>query len=924
MSTKPCGTKKGDIEIIDPLEVCQRPSASDVSRKTIPLFVNWYKLQCGLTGKQIHHYQITIEKKSQRENRVVKNRDELRSIFWECVRIYRNVFGPHYEITFDDYTSAFSINQWKIGNGNSRIFKWKSSTTNKLVMLTINYVSQFAFNLNATEVGQRNLSATVVKSLVSQRARYYPEKDDVEWEFINRWESCSSSLYYVPRVASDPKVFIDAGVRAWLGVYSSAKVLQDRSPALALGLVNRLFYELNMGLVEFYCEVHGEIGLYERGDSNFKEVLKRMAMNEAQRKKMNSILSGIRLKTKEALLPDRSNCYRLVERRVTFVKVHSVCAYAYRMPRCCETHGRVTMAEVYIGLGKKLEFPYLPLCEVGKGLLLPLEVLRLDEKPQRYAKFMSENMRMRFIKGVSRAPHQHRQFIEDIFNMMEFDIPGTVNFLNGFKIGVIPRMIQCEGTILDAPVPIDKEKKEVPMTPERAIKRKELNETPTGEVICAVIIMGTEEGNACVTPDQAKDFFHNLIEKCRERGLRVASEPLRVYKNIILNRFKNCVEDIIDRFSKLKPVASDDVVIKNLLVLIINYRSPSGDHADGMTSYGFIKSICDNNYGIASQVVDSSTVVKATSEQTKTIYYNIALKINAKLGGINQAVIFDNDSRSAEFPRKDAVMYVGIDVTHPTNKEEIDISIACMVANIDLAATRYQSKILVQMRARETVERFDFQFRQLMLNFREYTGVWPRHVVVLRDGVSDSEMIRTASIELGCIRKSWIDVSADDIESKPTFTYITIQKRHLTRFYQPTENESGQQTYVNIPSGTVIDNVVVSPTFFDFYMASQIGILGTTRPAHYTVIFDEWGLSPDKIYEMCYRLCFLYARCRIPVSLPCPVYYAHRVCEKTKEVYKSLLNRKVFDDLTGDHDRKKTEIERCLSVHDKYPGMHFV
>ncbi|KAK5976554.1 Piwi domain protein, partial [Trichostrongylus colubriformis] len=94
--------------------------------------------------------------------------------------------------------------------------------------------------------------------------------------------------------------------------------------------------------------------------------------------------------------------------------------------------------------------------------------------------------------------------------------------------------------------------------------------------------------------------------------------------------------------------------------------------------------------------------------------------------------------------------------------------------------------------------------------------------------------------------------------------------------------------YVNVSSGTVVDNVVVSPKFFDFYLASQIGALGTTRPAHYTVVRDDWMLSPDKIYEMCYRLCFLYARCRIPVSLPCPVYYAHRVCEKAKDVYKSL------------------------------------
>uniref|UniRef100_A0A0K0D612 Piwi domain-containing protein n=1 Tax=Angiostrongylus cantonensis TaxID=6313 RepID=A0A0K0D612_ANGCA len=209
-------------------------------------------------------------------------------------------------------------------------------------------------------------------------------------------------------------------------------------------------------------------------------------------------------------------------------------------------------------------------------------------------------------------------------------------------------MIQCEGTVLDAPVPIDKERNEVPMTPERAIKKKELNglllpivffkESPDGEVICAAVVMSAFEGIACVTPEQFKkvvflfskdcaiiqQFFDDLVAKCRERGLQVDSEPLQVYYNITIDEFENCIEDAARRFSSLRSI----------------------------------------------------------------MYYNIALKINAKLGGINQAVIFDDDSRSAEAPQKDAVMYVGIDVTHPTSKEDYDISIACMVANIDLAATR--------------------------------------------------------------------------------------------------------------------------------------------------------------------------------------------------------------------------------------------
>ncbi|KAJ1349767.1 hypothetical protein KIN20_005417 [Parelaphostrongylus tenuis] len=891
-------TEQGEIALLKP---CERPSTREINGKTIPLVVNWYRLRCELTGRRVHQYHITIEET--RQTRPIKNIDHLRDIFWHCVRLNKGFFGPYNEITFDDNTCAFSLNHWKFSGENCRKFTWDHKKLKKCALLSLMYRISNSISI-AEDVAQRTLSATVVKSIVTQRARYVPEPGNIEWNYINRWEPGSGSLYYIPRLDTDPKVYIDAGVRAWLGAYASAKVLHDRSPALSLGLVNRLFYELDMGLLQFYCEVLHETGLHIRGNRNAVEILRGMAMNASQRKKMNSLLEGVRLKTKKALVRGSKNCYRLVERHCTFIKKDN----SRNLPWSWS----------------ELQYPNLPLCEVGKGLLLPLEVLNLSDRPQRYSKMISERMLTKFIKGVSRPPYQHKQFVEAIFTMLEFDVPSTVNFLNAFKMGVIPKMIQCDGVVLDPPVPIDKERNEVPMTPERAIKRKEINEPPPGEVVFAVFIMGTpQDGKACVPQEQSKQFFEDLVTKCVERGLRVSSGPLRVYYNKTIDLFDRCVEDATKRFSELFGAEQQE---KILLMLVIIDRSFFGNNgAIGTNAYGFIKSICDNKYGVASQVVDSSTVVQATSITTKTIYYNIALKINAKLGGINQAVIFDDESRSAEVPQKEAVMYVGIDVTHPSSNSDMDISIACMVANIDLAATRYTSKILVQMRARETVERFDLQFRKLMLSFHEHTGVWPRHIVILRDGVGDSEMIRTASVELHSIRKSWGTLNNGDIDPRPTFTYITIQKRHLTRFYQPTGDEVEEKAYVNVPSGTVVDNVVVSPTLFDFYLASQIGILGTNRPAHYTVIFDEWGLSPDKIYEMCYRLCFLYARCRIPVSLPCPVYYAHRVCEKAREVYKSLLNRNAFDSFgEEDQEKKKSEIEKLLSVSNDYPGMHFV
>ncbi|CAJ0588793.1 unnamed protein product [Cylicocyclus nassatus] len=486
-------------------------------------------------------------------------------------------------------------------------------------------------------------------------------------------------------------------------------------------------------------------------------------------------------------------------------------------------------------------------------------------------------------------------------------------------------MISCDGMVLDVPAIVDKEGNRIPITDKRAIRQKELNEPPSGDIYCAVVIMARERSadkqNVCHM-DDVGTFFLELMEKCRERGLNIAEQPLiRVYERTDATNFEQYVDDAQERFKRMQNGRQ-----RILLLLVINDRNDSYGNRGG--AYGLIKSVCDNKYGIASQVIDASTLKSAVQNTKKTVYYNIALKINAKLGGVNQAVLFKNETSEAE--AKDSVMYVGIDVTHPTANSGIDISIASMVANFDLAATRYTNEIFAQMKGKETVECFERQFCRLMTKFHEHSKVWPRHIVILRDGVSDSEMLRTAFIELKWIRDSWkkmTTISNDDLALDVTYTYIVIQKRHVTRFYQPSKDERGQDRYVNVPSGTVVDNVVVSPQLFDFYLASQIGAIGTTRPAHYTVVLDEWGMSSDQIYEMCYRLCFLYARCRIPVSLPCPVYYAHLVCEKAKEVYKTLCNERRFDQFAEDAEGdalKKNAIESYLAVHKDYPGMHFV
>ncbi|MCL7028408.1 hypothetical protein MKW94_025626, partial [Papaver nudicaule] len=61
----------------------------------------------------------------------------------------------------------------------------------------------------------------------------------------------------------------------------------------------------------------------------------------------------------------------------------------------------------------------------------------------------------------------------------------------------------------------------------------------------------------------------------------------------------------------------------------------------------------------------------------------------------------------------------------------------------------------------------------------------------------------------------------------------------------------------NVPPGTVVDTKVVHPRNYDFYMCAHNGAIGTSRPAHYNVLLDEIGFSPDDLQKLVHSLSYV-------------------------------------------------------------------
>jgi len=110
---------------------------------------------------------------------------------------------------------------------------------------------------------------------------------------------------------------------------------------------------------------------------------------------------------------------------------------------------------------------------------------------------------------------------------------------------------------------------------------------------------------------------------------------------------------------------------------------------------------------------------------------------------------------------------------------------------------------------------------------------------------------------------------------QPKVTFVVVQKRHHTRLFAHNHNDRNSiDRSGNILPGTVVDSKICHPTEFDFYLCSHAGIKGTSRPAHYHVLWDE-NNSADGLQTLTNNLCYTYARCTRSVSIVPPAYYAH-------------------------------------------------
>uniref|UniRef100_A0A1D1Z031 Protein argonaute 10 n=2 Tax=Magnoliopsida TaxID=3398 RepID=A0A1D1Z031_9ARAE len=519
--------------------------------------------------------------------------------------------------------------------------------------------------------------------------------------------------------------------------------------------------------------------------------------------------------------------------------------------------------EVY---GFTIQYTHLPCLQVGnqkKVNYLPMEACKIVEG-QRYTKRLNERQITSLLKVTCQRP---RDTESDIMRTVQQNCYDQDPYAQEFGIKISEKMASVEARILPAPWlkyhETGKEKDCLPQIGQwNMMNKKMINGSTVNQWACINFSRSVQESIA-------RGFCNELAQMCQVSGMDFNPEP-------VIPIYAARPEHVEKALKHVYHASVNKLKGKELELLLAILPDNNGP------LYGELKRICETDLGLISQCCLTKHVFKIS----KQYLANVALKINVKMGGRN-TVLMDAISWRIPLVSDIPTIIFGADVTHPENGEESSPSIAAVVASQDWPEiTKYAGLVCAQPHRQELIQDLyktwhdpvrgtvsGGMIRDLLISFRKATGHKPLRIIFYRDGVSEGQFYQVLLYELDAIRKACASLEPN---YQPPVTFVIVQKRHHTRLF-PNNHKDRTSTDKsgNILPGTVVDSKICHPTEFDFYLCSHAGIQGTSRPAHYHVLWDENNFTADGMQTLTNNLCYTYARCTRSVSVVPPAYYAH-------------------------------------------------
>ncbi|KAG0611825.1 hypothetical protein M758_7G167600 [Ceratodon purpureus] len=501
-----------------------------------------------------------------------------------------------------------------------------------------------------------------------------------------------------------------------------------------------------------------------------------------------------------------------------------------------------------------LKYPGLPALDVGnkkKPTFIPVELCKIVAG-QRYTKALSSKQRTAQIAACKQGPQERQKICE---NAMEISKYNSDKLISEFGLQFDNKLAAVSGRILPVPkLEFGNGRSEEPREGRWNFSNKAVH---TGVEI--------ENWAVAVFDSRVHDgerIGSQLMECCNRQGLKmrkasaVEKEPQSA-QNMPPERR---VEQMFAALKKYRPA------------FILAVLPTDGSNS---ALYVAFKRFCEMKIGVISQCM-----IKPRNLNPQYLG-NLALKINLKMGGFNSPL-----ARTMTTFLGPSTIIFGMDVSHGSTGEDAP-SIAAVVATKNWPDVfHYATKARTQPAKMEMIEGLHIEgkggmVKDLLLEYhRTCRGPMrkPNQIIVYRDGVSESQFAEVLEKEVTAFKRACRDIQPD---YNPGITFIVAQKRHNTRFF-PQGRECIKNG--NVIPGTVVDKDVCHPHNYDFFLVSQAGLIGTSRPTHYHVLVNENKLGPDDIQSLTNNLCYTFGRCSTSISMAAPAAYAHVVAQRYRKL----------------------------------------
>jgi eukaryotic translation initiation factor 2C len=761
------------------------------------------------------------------------------------------VFTP--KIVYDGRKNAFSPLELPLGPNSSRRFPVTLPQSNgggnptrqpRIYHITLTKVAEInAELLNRYVDGEQSIDEKILTTLTALNVVIRMEPNQT-YPFNKR-------SFFTPQ----DKRNIGGGMEVWRGIFQSIRPTIGRL-VVNVDLATGVMYKegpLIPLCIEFLNRppnTHPAQLLSPGNNPNF---------TERDRIRLSKFLSGLRV-----LVSTTGTKPRVIR------GLSTVGANAHQF----ESHAGTTtnVAQYFQSLGRPLQFPTVICVQIGSAAMIPLEMCTVP-RGQIVRKQIPDDKVKDVLEFSTMKPAERLDKIKTGIQNLQY---GQSDYVRQFGMTIDTQPLKVDVRILDPPkLRYHGQGTQPVLQPQfGAWNMLDKKFYQSASILRWVVVIFDDRFSEASCRDAVKGF----LDACANFGVAVQNkDPLIKRQHAqgnIEQQLKDAGTECLRRLGGLP----------SLMVVIL----PDG----GGNIYTAVKHFGDVTVGVATQCLKASKCGRAKAQY----WSNVLLKVNVKLGGIN--VILDPTPNLAISDRANPTVVLGADVIHPPPGATDRPSFTAVVGSVDSNAAKYVATTRVQTGRQEIIndlKEMCMEVLKLYMGYREKVEKQrefaPKRLIFYRDGVSEGQFRHVLDLELPLIKEA-----CKELGINPKITLIIVGKRHHNQLF-PFNNVADKKSG-NAPAGSVIDTGIAHPTDFDFILQSHAGILGTSRPGHYTVLYDDFNFKADAIQALSFALCHVYARATRSVSIPAPVYYADIVCARARNHFDPTGNLDFSDTST--------------------------